>query len=41
MAVPVRRNCSGDVNQVHDPPAQNIPKLVRVLWQHQLGHFRA
>lgn len=34
VAVPLRRNRPGNVDQVHDSPTQNISQYVRVLGQH-------
>ena len=41
MAMPVRRNRSGHIDQVHHSPAQNIPEHVRVLRKDQFRHFRS
>ena len=41
MAMPVRGDRPGDVYEVHDAPAQNVPQKVRILREHKLHHFSA
>ena len=41
MAMPVRGDGPGDVNQMHHAPAQNISQKIRILRKHKLDHFGA
>ena len=41
MAMPVRGDRAGDIDEVHHAPAQDVPQKICVLRKHQPDHFGA
>ena len=39
MRVPVRRDCSGDVDEVHQPSAQKVSQWIGIVRQNHFCHL--